>query len=207
MVGGWSTGCAVSPPRTMSAHKIYWRECCLMIWQSYSLSVDLECSNGCLNKVQKLNTTGGRDHDRFKKTCREVIRLALGLTEIHLSDNKAWSATPKSAIKLDSVSIFQFKGCKGFLPLCKCQTQLAHTILWHVIVPSCAEFWCLWCYVKHSNRHKRNNHVIQWLQMMLQHFKWRYISSDHSSVVAAVQSSATRHRSFKTASSSVRQQN
>ena len=36
----WFAGCAESPPRTKSAHRISWRGCSLMIWQRYFTPVD-----------------------------------------------------------------------------------------------------------------------------------------------------------------------
>ena len=64
----------------------------------------VERSDGWLKKVQKLSPTGGRGPGRPKKTWTEVIdtdRQALGLTETHPSDRKAWSGRLRSAVRLD----------------------------------------------------------------------------------------------------------
>ena len=56
-----------------------------------------ERSDGWLKKVQKLNPTGGSGRGRPKKTWTEVIDmecLALGLTETHPFDRKAWRTGP-----------------------------------------------------------------------------------------------------------------
>ena len=55
-------------------------------------------SDGWLNKVQKLNPTRGRSRGRPKKTWTEVVDMdcvALGWTETHPSDSKAWSGRLK----------------------------------------------------------------------------------------------------------------
>ena len=41
----WFARCAVSPPRTTSACRISWKECCLMIWQRHSTQVSLPISS------------------------------------------------------------------------------------------------------------------------------------------------------------------
>ena len=63
-----------------------------------------ERSDGWIKRVQKLSPTGGRGPGRPKKTWTEVIdmdRQALGLTETHPSDRKAWSGRLRSAVRLD----------------------------------------------------------------------------------------------------------
>ena len=63
----------------------------------------VERSLGWLKKVQKLNPIGGRGRGRPKKTWTAVIDmdcLALGLTETHPTDRKAWSG--RCAVTLDT---------------------------------------------------------------------------------------------------------
>ena len=63
----------------------------------------VERSLGWLKKLQKLNPIGGRGRGRPKKTWTAVIDmdcLALGLTETHPTDRKAWSG--RCAVRLDT---------------------------------------------------------------------------------------------------------
>ena len=101
----WIAGCVVSPPRTKSARRISWGGCSLTLrtrqlrWYGH-----VEYSDVQLKKFSKLNLTGGRGPGHPKKTWTEVINmdcLALGLTETHLSDRKAWSVRLRPAVRLD----------------------------------------------------------------------------------------------------------
>ena len=65
----------------------------------------VERNDGWLKKVQKLSPKGRRGHGRPEETWTEVIamdRLALGQTETHPSDRKAWSGRRRSAARLDT---------------------------------------------------------------------------------------------------------
>ena len=66
--------------------------------------IHVKRSDGWLKKVQKLNAIGGRSCGCLKKTWTEVTAMdcvALGWTEIHPSDRKAWSGRLRSAVRLD----------------------------------------------------------------------------------------------------------
>ena len=72
---------------------------CWLIWHGH-----VEYDDGWLKAVQQPNPTGGRCRGRPKNTWTEVFGmgcLALGLTEKHTSDRKAWRCRFRSVVRLD----------------------------------------------------------------------------------------------------------
>ena len=101
----WSTGCAVSPPRSKSVRKISYIWCSLKMWQRYSSPANLD--GPTMKNVMMVGWRKSRN-----SIPQEVMAMAnqrkpgtdylvLGLTEKHPSDRKAWSGKLRSAFRLD----------------------------------------------------------------------------------------------------------
>ena len=105
----WSVVCGVTTKNQVSSQDILERMQLVDVakvlrtrrlrWHGHEEHID-----GWLEKVQRLNPTGGRGQGRPKKTWTELIGkecLALGLAGNHPFYKKAWSGRLRSAIRLD----------------------------------------------------------------------------------------------------------